>query len=682
MMNRKRAMMIGLDGADPMQIKKLIAEGRLPNLQKVMEMGVSTENLDMLGVFPTVTPPNWTTLATGNYPRTHGITCFANHTLGKSLAITEKNWDSRRVESELIWEAFEDEGKRCIMLNYCQAWPNRREGSNNIFVDGTGVIPFLRSTADFQKEVFLDASEEQIRELPHFVDQNSNDCVVYDDQIEKFAKPAQATVKGKMAGSFFTNTTKSTAPMLELNAPVLMNMSVEELANGDACDKLYSPLKEPKNWSFDLPDGAKEATITMNSGFIRRYVLLTASKDRYDTLTIYSNKKDAKPLGTVQLGAWSNYIYDTFNINEQPTLVGYMLRFIDASADGNKARFYISHMRCVEDFSYYYPEELGADMQKAIGPMPYMSSFDRFDEVADWICTEAFELVNDWHIHATDFLLNKYDDWHLFYIHLHSIDLINHWYIENAIEGSHPNWQTNAAIIDRVYEINDAYIGALLKYLDGQTTIFITSDHAAIPRSPGYHNPGIGELSGINAGVMSQLGYTIVNQIEGSDSYQIDWQKTRAINSRTSHIYINLKGRDPEGIVEPEDYDKLVQQIISDLYHYRDPEHGERVVSFAMTREEMECIGMGGPHCGDIFFQLTKNFGLQHANTPNHVTNHGYSLGCLCMMVGAGLKSENLSSALFAMLTLFRPYATWWAIGCQKMLRAVSFIKRYKPKDV
>ena len=77
-----------------------------------------------------------------------------------------------------------------------------------------------------------------------------------------------------------------------------------------------------------------------------------------------------------------------------------------------------------------------------------------------------------------------------------------------------------------------------------------------------------------------------------------------------------------------------VQQIISDLYAYRDPVHGERVVSFAMTREEMECVGMGGKHCGDIFFQLRPDFQFEHANCPNEVTNHGYSVGCVCIMGG------------------------------------------------
>ena len=66
MMGKKRAMLLGLDGADPVVIKRLMAEGRMPNLEKLLKEGTATEGLNMMGVFPTVTPPNWTTLATGN----------------------------------------------------------------------------------------------------------------------------------------------------------------------------------------------------------------------------------------------------------------------------------------------------------------------------------------------------------------------------------------------------------------------------------------------------------------------------------------------------------------------------------------------------------------------------------------------------------------------------------------
>ncbi len=119
----KRAMMLGLDGADPLVIKKLVEQGRLPNIKKLIENGAAVDNMSMIGAFPSVTPPNWASLATGSWPRTHGVTCYHNHTLGKPLDIVELNWDSRRVESEFIWEALANEGKRCLMVNYCEAWP-------------------------------------------------------------------------------------------------------------------------------------------------------------------------------------------------------------------------------------------------------------------------------------------------------------------------------------------------------------------------------------------------------------------------------------------------------------------------------------------------------------------------------------------------------------------------------
>ena len=64
-MGLKRAMVIGLDAADPVQVKRLMAEGKMPNLKKLLESGVANENLAMIGCLPSVTPPNWTSIATG-----------------------------------------------------------------------------------------------------------------------------------------------------------------------------------------------------------------------------------------------------------------------------------------------------------------------------------------------------------------------------------------------------------------------------------------------------------------------------------------------------------------------------------------------------------------------------------------------------------------------------------------
>ncbi|MGI1658283.1 MAG: alkaline phosphatase family protein [Desulfitobacterium sp.] len=646
-MAKKRAMMLGLDGADPLLVKRMISEGKLPNMKKLLEQGIATENLDMLGVLPTITPPNWATLACGAYPATHGVTCFLNHTLGKSLGITEINWDSNRIEAELVWETFAKEDKRSIMLNYCEAWPPRIDNDKQVIIDGVGVVPFLRSSAEFQKLVFLSEDYPEIKLFPHNVSQSSSDCVMFGDQIEKFANEEEK--KDKNVGmtreelealatsGHFTDYGGTT--LLESQGAVLYDISYEEAANSDSTDKLYSPLKPAENWSFEVPENALEATVPINNSLVRRFALITASNgEDYDTLTWYANKKSDNPLAIVKVGDWSEPIFDTFLINDKKTKVAYYLRIVNLTPTSGK--FYISHVLKVEDDTYYYPKSLLNEMMEAVGPMCYMATIERHTPEGDEICYESFDKIHEWHEEATHWLFEKYPDWQLYYIHLHSIDLYNHWYIEQAVEGGHPDWERHAELIERIYELNDRFVGEMMKYMDEDTAIFVCADHAAIPRTPGYHNPGIGELSGINTKVMSELGYTVIDPVPGVEGlYTIDWTKTKAINHRTSYIYVNLKGRDPEGIVEPEEYDDLVQQIISDLYAYRDPASGERVIAFAMTKEEMGIVGLGGDHCGDIFFQLTKDFGMQHGNAPGGVTNLGYSLGCLCIMGGGGLKA-------------------------------------------
>ena len=61
----------------------------------------------------------------------------------------------------------------------------------------------------------------------------------------------------------------------------------------------------------------------------------------------------------------------------------------------------------------------------------------------------------------------------------------------------------------------------------------------------------------------------------------VDWSQTRAYSfGHIGQIYINLKGREPEGIVEPgADYERTVEEIIEKLSQLVDPEIGERVVT-------------------------------------------------------------------------------------------------------
>ena len=71
-----KVLVLGIDGMDPRLTRKYLDEGKMPNTQKFIDMGAQRHDLVMLGGHPTVTPPMWTTLATGCYANVHGITCF------------------------------------------------------------------------------------------------------------------------------------------------------------------------------------------------------------------------------------------------------------------------------------------------------------------------------------------------------------------------------------------------------------------------------------------------------------------------------------------------------------------------------------------------------------------------------------------------------------------------------
>lgn len=72
----EKILLLGVDGLDPRLTKKYVAEGKMPHMAEYIKRGACREDLVMLGGHPTVTPPMWTTLATGllcQCPRHHRI---------------------------------------------------------------------------------------------------------------------------------------------------------------------------------------------------------------------------------------------------------------------------------------------------------------------------------------------------------------------------------------------------------------------------------------------------------------------------------------------------------------------------------------------------------------------------------------------------------------------------------
>ncbi len=68
----------------------------------------------------------------------------------------------------------------------------------------------------------------------------------------------------------------------------------------------------------------------------------------------------------------------------------------------------------------------------------------------------------------------------------------------------------------------------------------------------------------------------------------VDWSRTKAYALGLGDIYINLKGREAHGIVEPgEEYERIRTQLGRDLEAYTDPENGEHPVRRVVKREDV-----------------------------------------------------------------------------------------------
>lgn len=94
---------------------------------------------------------------------------------------------------------------------------------------------------------------------------------------------------------------------------------------------------------------------------------------------------------------------------------------------------------------------------------------------------------------------------------------------------------------------------------------------------------------------------------EGREWLLPDWSKTKAWAQYggSVQIHLNLKGRDPEGIVEPgEEYEKVRESIIHDLYNVIDHKTRRRPVLLALKKEHAPPFFHTGEMSGDVIYAL------------------------------------------------------------------------------
>jgi predicted AlkP superfamily phosphohydrolase/phosphomutase len=166
-------------------------------------------------------------------------------------------------------------------------------------------------------------------------------------------------------------------------------------------------------------------------------------------------------------------------------------------------------------------------------------------------------------------MLETRREWDFFMMVEMGPDRIHHMFWKYT-DPAHPKYVAGNKYencIHEYYKFVDARIGEVLERLDSDTSVLIVSDHGAR-----------GMMGGIcfNEWLIKE-GYLALKNRPASASpvekCDVDWGRTRAWGSGGyyARLMINVKGREPQGVVEPGDeYEKTRSELIGKLEALRD----------------------------------------------------------------------------------------------------------------
>ena len=628
-MSSSKVFVIGLDGMDPSLTKKYMDQGKMPNMKKLVEAGACREDLVMLGGHPTVTPPMWTTLATGANPGTHGITCFWNQD-PDNLDTIIYNLDSRMCKAEQLWNVTAEAGKKTLVWHWPgSSWPASSDSPNLYVVDGAqpAAVQMSSANVDFEKYIIASKDFKEVLYRLKFINKTGAGCVI--EELEEENDDALAS--GRL----------NRHKMNQLQNVELSHAQGEVGLDTPPFDLINSPIKEAQGWA-NAPEGALEFTIVTSGGLTRRPALILKNQQgEYDTVAVYLSKKEEQPYATMKQGELVMNTLDKVNVDGNNVDVTRSFKALEIAKDGSQVRMWTSTAYDVHNSNRWHPQSLYQDVIQNVGYVPPFTQLGGKNyEFSTELLQPVWRNYMHWQANALNYMIEQ-QGIEVIFSHLHMIDAQGHifWhYAHDAHETDHNVPADYEALIEKCYMDADEYIGSFVHLLEKDWTLMVVSDHGLLVRED--VPPLLGDPGGVSVRVMEELGFTAVKKDEaGNDLREIDWEHTKALAVRGDHIWINLKGRDAHGIVEPEDKYKVEDEIIDALYGYRDPRTNSRIVSLVLRNRDAVLLGMNGPECGDLVFFLKEGNNRVHADALSTAKACcDSSLSPIFVSAGAGLK--------------------------------------------
>ena len=231
---------------------------------------------------------------------------------------------------------------------------------------------------------------------------------------------------------------------------------------------------------------------------------------------------------------------------------------------------------------YTYPAELKHEIERLVGG-EYMLDVPHFrTENKDRLLEQIHKMAEQHHKLIEHLMTSKPWD---FFMHVDmGVDRIHHGFWK-FFDERHPLYKPGNPYENAIrdyYVHLDRQIGEQLELLDGDTVVLVVSDHGARPMIGGI---AFNEW-------LKEEGYLVLEyQPEGIvplEKCEVDWPKTTAWGSGGyyARLFLNVKGREPEGVIAPADYEKVRDELAGRIAAISDPE-GNNIGSVAYKPEEI-----------------------------------------------------------------------------------------------
>jgi predicted AlkP superfamily phosphohydrolase/phosphomutase len=511
----ERAVILGFDGMDPDLAERFMSEGRLPNLAKIRDRGTFSK---LRTTFPAISPVAWSTFMTGVNPGKHNIydflACDRNHYL-PFLSSAEIKGPKRAIKI----------GKYSIPFGKTEIKAMRKGTPFWHWLGKAGIFSsVIRVPVTFPPEKFEGVLLSGMC-VPDLKGSQGTFCLCTTRSAgDKFREGGVRVPVERKNGAYHSYVPGPDNPIAETAGH---EMRVDYEIRPDVAAKQARLTVGSERFTLKVGEYSEWIAIEFKAGLgfnahgICRFYLKEVSPE----VEVYVTPVNIDPG------------HPDLPISHPVTYSIYLAKLYGAFATLGLAEDTWALNEHVLDDDAFLAQAYGnhEDREQML--------FDALDKTRQGLCTCVFD--------TTDRIQ------HMFWRYLEE---------DHPAARDVPKAERREVIQD-LYERMDKLIGRVMEKIDDDTLLMVISDH-------GFKS--FARCMNLNAW-LHQNGYLTLKdgKTESGDWFEdVDWSRTRAYTMGLNGLYLNLKGREKQGTVDPSEAEALKEEIKQKLSGLKDPDSG------------------------------------------------------------------------------------------------------------